>query len=115
LVLVWVWSLEWSYIPSWVDVFWRVFYKIYNWERVITKLEEDIIKNISSKLDWTYFRLDELWKIEKLEEIIFNNTEKSILKKDIENRLDLTRYIIVLAFLFWIMFLWNISIAKFKK
>ncbi len=34
LILVWVWNLKWSYIPTWMDFFWKILYKVYNWKRL---------------------------------------------------------------------------------
>ncbi len=115
LVLVWVWSTEWSYIPTWVDVFWRALYKVYNGERVITKLNESVLNDISNNLNWEYYRLDKLTKINNLEKVILWDIEKSILKKDLEKRLDLTRYFIILAFIFWLVFLSSLAKAKFRN
>lgn len=62
ILIVWVWSLNGGYIPSG-----NSFnpYKVYNWQRVIAKLNEEWLKRFTNKIGWTYkFYLDhESWNV----------------------------------------------------
>ncbi len=115
LALVWIWSLKGSYIPTWVDVFWRGVYKVYNWERVVTKLNEKVLEDVAWELDWDYFRFDNLTGLKKLEKFIEESVEESMFQKGIKNRKDLTRNFVIVAFCFWIMFLGSLILGKIWK
>ena len=47
IILVWVWSTAWWYIPIWIDKSWNIRYKIYSWKQVESKLNEIELKNIA--------------------------------------------------------------------
>ncbi len=57
LLVIWVWSQEWSFIPTWVDVFGNPVYKTYNWQRVVTRVDSTNLKNLALDLGWGYVEI----------------------------------------------------------
>jgi len=98
---IWVWTKTWAYIPEQVDVFWRVIYKRYNWERVITKLNISNMKSISSKLNSNNLVLK---TDDKLSNILDIKKENTIEKKD-SGYTDLSRYLWFISLFFFILHL----------
>lgn len=103
-LVVWVWSLKWAFIPTWIDVFWRTTYKVYNWQKVITKLEEQNLKKIAVEFNWEYVNIDDEWKIDKVNNLLKTGAKKVFFSK-IENYIDATRYFVYISFIFFIFYL----------
>lgn len=112
LIIIWIWSLKWSYIPTWIDFFWKVNYKSYNGEFVVTKLKESELINISDKLNWEYFRWTD---IEVFNKNILWNIEKVKLEKNIKDRVDLTRLFTFIWFMFFILYLCTLFFEKSNR
>lgn len=112
LLVIWVWSTKWSYIPEWQDVFGQITYKTYNWTNVVTKLDEKNLKEIASKYNWTYYSLKDLSNINVLSDLLNWISKKQILTKT-ENSFDLTRNIVILSFIFFVIYL--ILLLKYDK
>lgn len=103
ILLVWVWTKSWWKIPDWSDLFWRIIYKTYNWEIVISKLNENILKKISKQQKLWYKKLDSISDFNSINDLItFKNT--NTITNDF-NKLNLTFVFIFLSFFCFIIFL----------
>jgi len=106
IIFVWIWSKKWSYIPNWKDFFWNIIYKTYRWEKVITKLNEKKLKNISDKYNFDYFEFNNIGNIDDLSDFISKRLELVWIKNDdFTNAYDFTRLISFLSFVFFILYL----------
>ncbi len=112
LLVVWVWTNAGAPIPIWQDLFGQIMYKTYNWEKVITKVSETVLKEIANYFDWSYFHLDELSNLYSLSSILKDITKKTF-KTDNENTIDLTRNFVIISFLFFMCYL--ILLIRYDK
>lgn len=103
-LVVWVWNKNWSNIPEWINLFWEDDYKMYNWEAVITKLNEDNLINIASILDWYYYNLGEMNNYDLINKVLADSISKTYYSKS-ENYFDLTRFFVFLSFIFFLLYL----------
>ncbi len=55
-------------------------------KKVVTKLNEKVLKDVASNLDWNYFRFDNLSKLNKLQNFISDNIKKSMFQKEIKKQ-----------------------------
>lgn len=115
ILLVWVWTERWAKIPVSKDFFWRPIFKKYNWEEVITKLNSKQLKSFSNKYNFDYFTLDNTDNFNNIDKYITNNINLISLEKNINNRIDYTRFFIFLSLLFFTLFLINDSFIWKKK
>jgi hypothetical protein len=106
LIVLWVWDVKWAYIPDWFDTFWNTSYKTYNWKRVITKLNDKNLSQISSILWWKYIKYNKIEDKLQLENTVKDIWDKIVFYREIEKKLDLTRYFVIISFLFFIIWLW---------
>lgn len=112
LLVVWVWTTAGAYIPIWQDPFWQIVYKTYNGEKVVTKLNENSLKDIATFFSWDYYNLDKLSKTDDLSSLLKWVAKKSLITKK-ENYMDLTRYFVTISLLFFIIYL--ISLFGYGK
>jgi Ca-activated chloride channel family protein len=115
IILVWVGSEKWAEIPIWKDLFWMDIYKLYNWEKVITKLNNNELNNISKNNNIDYIVLDNINDFDKINSYITKNINLIDIEKSINYRLDLTRIMILISFIFFILFLIFENIIWRKK
>ena len=104
ILTIWVWTDVWAKIPIWTDYFGNPTYKTYNWETIISKLSSENLKQIANFYNWQYANLSELSDFKKIEKIL-QNTSKQVFVQNSEKSLDLTRYLAIASFLFFILFL----------
>ncbi len=104
LLVVWVWTTSWAYIPIWQDPFWQIVYKTYNGEKVLTKLNENSLKSIANFFSWDYYNLDKLSNIKDLASLL-RDVSKKVLVTNKENYSDLTRNFVIVSFLFLLIYL----------
>lgn len=114
VLIVWVGTKQWGYIPEWVDPFWRVKYKVYNGEYVVSWLNETELKNLSNELDLDYTKFDEMDDFSHINKLIGKNLSQSMNEISIENRRDLSIYLIFFAFISFLFFLWCENYYKRK-
>ncbi len=112
LLVVWVWTTAWANIPIWQDPFWQIMYKTYGGQKVVTKLNESSLKEVANYFSWDYYNLDKLSKTENLESLLKDVSKKAIITNK-ENYVDLTRYFVILSFLFFLIYL--ISLIRYDK
>lgn len=109
--IAWIWTEEWWRIITWRDAFWRLTYQTYNWEYVISKINQTNLSKITDIFGWTYLKLTHYWDIND-----FSNKIDSIEKKVIENnslveKTDISRRLAFISFIFFIIYLF----MYFKK
>jgi len=69
IVVIWVGTVEWGYIPSQSPL---SPYKIYNWERVISSLNQQSLESIAQQLSGSYMKVGDfndysiLWETRKI-------------------------------------------------
>jgi hypothetical protein len=68
---------------------------------VITKLNKNVLESISSKYNIEYVSLNNTNDFDKINNIITSNIDLINIKKDINNRVNLTRLFIFISFLFF--------------
>ncbi len=112
LLVVWVWTTLGAHIPIWQDPFWQIVYKTYNGEKVLTKLNENSLKDIATFFSWDYYNLDKLSKTDDLASLL-KWVSKKALTTNKENYVDLTRNFVIISFLFFIIYL--ISLFRYGK
>lgn len=115
IIVVWVWSTQWGYVPDWKDMFWNIIYKNYNWEKVVSKLNEKDLKSLSSEYGFEYIRFENIDDIKKIENLITKNTFKTLSTNNVDNREDLTRKLVLISFILFLMFLWVEYFEQKKK
>lgn len=111
-LVIWVGSTKWAYIPIWQDPFWQIIYKTYWWQKVLTKLNEESLQKIASYFSGEYYNLSKLTQIESIESLLKDVSKKSILNTK-ENYLDMTRYIVMISFILFCIYL--VSLFKYVK
>ncbi len=112
VVIIWIWSKNWWYIPIWNDAFWRILYKVYKWNKVISKLNETSLINVSKEINWTYFRFDDLWNFSKIGTIISKTTKNTTINWE-NNTKTINRELIIVSFVLWCLYL--IALIKWRK
>ena len=115
ILIVWIWSLEWWYIPEWVDFFWKQLYKTYKNKIITSKLNNIELENISSEHDFDYLKISNKSDFNKIDEIINKNINKVNIEKNIDYRIDYTRFLVFISFIFFIIYLISINIPWRKK
>lgn len=120
LAVVWIWNKQGSYIPTWIDVFWKISYKTYKGKKVLTKLNEIGLRNLASDLSWKYYTLDKNSSLNEIQNNINSSIEKIIITKDILSRQNLERYFIFLSFICFLLYLFypflnKINLKIWKK
>lgn len=93
-------------IPLWSDAFWKVVYKNYLGKTVLTSLNKDLIDLLSEKVSSSskYF----VWNItnkDKIIEEMKSKIDKLELSSKIKWKIDLSRHLAMLSFVFFILFL----------
>ena len=105
IIIAWVWSTKWDYIPDWYDVWWNIIYKTYQWKKILSKLNYKNMSDIASNFDFNFFTIDSIKTQNKLEKLISSQVEKNTLVNNTEDYFYLTRFLIFLSFIFFILFL----------
>jgi hypothetical protein len=105
IIIAWIWTDKWSYILDWEDIFWRPVYKIYNWQKVISKINKSWINKITNKYSFTQWYINSLDDITDIEDIINKNITKQKYEKNISLSRDISYIFIILFLIFFILFL----------
>jgi len=105
VLIVWVGSLEWDYIPISKNRYNQIQYKIYNWKKVISKLNESFLKTVSLNHNFEYVHLKSLSNFSEIDNMIKKLSHEITFKKDIDSRSDLTYIFMYISFIFFILFL----------
>ena len=113
--VVWVWTEKWWKIIKWRDSFDRIFYQKYKWQYVISKLNINNLKEISSKLNSSLFKLEETSDLENINSKLKKLEKKAIIKQIWENLNSYSRNLTIFSLIFFIIFLWNYIFEKTKN
>ncbi len=105
ILLTWIWTNIWTKIPNWKDNNWNDIYKIFNWQEVISKLNEKELKKISSDFNFPFINISNFDNFNVFNDFVNKNLNLFNVKKNIDYRIDYTRFFIFLSFLFFIVFL----------
>lgn len=111
--VVWVWTKDWWKIINWSDPFGRVNYQQYNWDYVISKINENNLNKIKNALNWEYLEVSKVDDLLNLDKYI-NKLEKKALETDINwEKADWWRFLAIISFIFFIIF-WGMYIFERK-
>lgn len=105
----WLWTDNGGYIPTWQDVFWNISYQKYNWDYVVSKLNQDNLESIANAMSGKYFNTNSIDKINSF----LINLNKNIIKQAMNNAdwFDISRQIAALSFFFFFLYI----VYPFKK
>lgn len=106
LFIVGVGSKQGGNIPYARDAFGRVLYKTYNWERVVSELNEKALQSLTRKLGWEYIHLPDLQNLSTFDTWVWGGNQ---------SKFSFSQLLIVLslASVFWMYFLAHIVIYKY--
>jgi len=112
--VIWIWTEKWWKIIKWVDFFGKYIYQKYKWNFIISKLNIDNLKSISSILWWNFIKLEDIWDLEKLNKD-FSKLEKKAFEKTTSKKLsDSGRFLTIISFILFIIYL-TIHIINIRK
>lgn len=104
-----LWTDNPTPIPDGVSFFWDQLFKTFNWEIVLTSLNEESIKSFTKI--WKYEIVDSIEDFKVLEEFI--NMKNDFFKNsELKRRKNLTRHFVLLSFLAFVAY---ITILAFEK
>lgn len=115
ILLVWVWTSSWWRIPLWTDNMWKIIYKKYNWNELLTRLNKDQLIRLSNTYNFSYMSIDNIDSYNELEKSIDENIKKISMEKNISYRIDYTRFFILISFVFFVLFLIFDNFVWIKK
>jgi len=105
VLIWWVWTEKWWKIITWVDVFWRVSYQTYMWDYVVSKFNPNNLELLSSIFNSKFEILTSLSDIRKFENSISKIQTKVIENNHIWSKLDFSRSLTFVSFLFFFLYL----------
>ncbi len=91
---IWIWSAKWDRIPIWKDFTWKRTYKKYNWEYIITKLNDSNLRELSNAWNWIYIDWLDKKNLNKLDKKMINSSENELQNIKENNN----RYVILFSF-----------------
>lgn len=103
--VAWIWTPNWWKIITWRDVFGRLTYQTYQNEYVISKLNENNLKEINAWLDWTYQKLDKYSDINLFSKSLDKIEKKVIENNSFKNSVDATRKLSFISFTLFLLYL----------
>lgn len=105
-------TIKWDYIPDWVDLFGNIRYKVYEWENIVSKLNEDSLILLAKKWNWEYILWDDKNILDNIKlKLIWNTSSKN---NNSEN--DWTYLFALIAFiLFWLWYVIDYKNHIWKK
>jgi hypothetical protein len=102
--VIWIWTKKWGKIPNWYNINWEQDFVIYNWDYIISKLNEKNLKKIASFFNWDYF--SNLDNIDRKLDLI---EKKTILNHNTKYKKDFTKILIIISFFFFLFSLFIIN------
>ena len=103
--IIWIWKTIWAKIPIGQDYFWNIKYQTFKWIQVITKLNEENLKKISTVVGWDYVKADDISDLERISYKINTLEKKAIFKTEWKNKKDFWRILSILSMLFFLLYL----------
>jgi len=101
--VLWVWTNKWWRIILWKDVFWRYDYQTYNWDYVVSKLNEDNLLYLSEQLEWNYKKISNINDVNTFLEKI-DNLSKKIYELNTKTYISYSRNIAFISFFFFFLY-----------
>lgn len=101
----WIWSESWWKIIIWKDIYGRYSYQKYEGEYVLSKLNQNNLKNISDIFDWKYIKFEQTNDINKFNNSLLEIENKIIETNFIWTRQDFSRHLSFISFIFFSLFL----------
>ncbi len=114
VLIVWIGSIDWNYIPVGIDFFGRVTYKTYQGSKVLTQLNNDELMRLGKQI-WEYLPIPLNWSVKELFQRIDSLSEDVVFESNSDQRRNLVSFFVLLGFIFWLLFLLNICISKYRK
>lgn len=105
VLIVWVWTKKWGFIPVWTDMFWMPLYKIYNWKRVVSSVDHDKNKQFSINNNFNYLAFESIDDMNKYNKILSKGLKKSQVYLSWNSSKSLTVYFVFISFLLFLGFL----------
>lgn len=103
LIFIWVWNKIWNKIIIWNDLFWNFIYKKDKFNNIIiTKFDEDFF----SKFSIEKYKINDLKDINKIN---FKDIPISDIELNMNSRIDISRYFMIISFLFFLIYLFLFS------
>lgn len=103
LYIVWVWTNGGWYIPEKTDFMWEATYKMYNWQKVLVKLNQDNLKSIASSLDAKYYNIKDISSLDK----VFSSDSS---QKPINSTKNM--YFIFMSFFYFLVYIFLLFLPK---
>ena len=104
-VVLWFWTREWAKIPDWQDLFWYTNYQTFQWEEIITRLNEKNLQKIADLTNGDYIAIKSLEDINEIESKLSDIETKAIESGQITDYTDMRRMLCFFAFFFFIIYL----------
>lgn len=99
LIFIWVWNKSWNKILVWNDLFWNNIYKRDKFNNIIiTKFDEDFFNKFSVEK----YKITNIADISKID---FKDIPVSNIELDMNNKIDISRYFMIISFLFFLSYL----------
>jgi len=103
-VIIWIWTKKWWKIYLWQNDFWENIFQIYNWQYVVTKLNEKNLQKLAHDINWIYFHMENIKQMKQINNYI-KNISKQLYKLNIYERKDLTRDFVIVSFIFFVIYI----------
>lgn len=100
---IWVWNSKWNKIFTWVDILNNpIFLRDFFNNEVVTKLDLNFLDKIKNIFSWESYIISQK---KDLENISFTNIPSSLKQENIENKQDISRYIMIISYIFFLWYL----------
>lgn len=102
--VAWIWTEKWWKILIWNDIFGRHIYQQFNWNDIISKVNEVNLKDIANSINWEYLKISQVDDLEKLNKSIESLEKKSLVSLVNGYEYDESRNLGIASFIFFILF-----------
>ena len=103
--VIWIWKTTGTKIPVWQDFFWNISYQQYQWQDVVTKLNNNTLNALTTSLDWEYIIANSVEDLEKISLAIESLEKKAIEVAGWENKKDSWRILGMISVIFFVVYL----------
>lgn len=115
VIIIWLWTDLWWYIIEWQDLFWRALYKSYQWEKVVSKLNNQVLWKFANKYEFDYYSISNLDNLTDLLQSITDKVNQTSIEKNIWLKKDISYIFMKLFLVLFITFLLFENIIWRKK
>ncbi len=100
---IWIWNPKWNKIFVWLDMLWNpIFLRDFFNEEVITKLDLNFLDKIKNIFSWESYIISQK---KDLENVSFKNIPTNLKIENIEFKQDISRYIMIISYIFFLWYL----------